>query len=108
MVEKCFERIQQMILAAAPRQALHQPEVTGHGAQRQSALEMRQAGVPETLPRLQRVGIETRGRQLNAQQQLIFMTMQAQLIAVFMQTRLLSMAIQAVNQRLEPTARRCW
>lgn len=96
-----------MILGAVPWQPLHQPEVTGDGTQRQSALEMRQAGVAETLPGLQWVGIETRVRQLNAQQQLKLMAMQAKFVIVFIQLCVLSMAIQAVNQRLEPTTRRC-
>lgn len=46
-------------------------------------------------------------RQLNTQQQVRIMTMQAQLVVVFIQLGLRLMAMQAVDQGLEPTAMRC-
>ncbi|AHC33381.1 hypothetical protein A7317_03750 [Pseudomonas fluorescens] len=58
MVEKRFKGFQQVLLTAIPRQALQQPEVAGCGSQGQGALEMRETGLTETMPRLQRVMFE--------------------------------------------------
>lgn len=107
LVKKRFESGQQVFLAAIPWQALYKPEVTGQRAKGQCALEMRQAGLSETLPGLQRIGIETSVRQLNAQQQMIFMAMQAQRIIVFIQLGLRLMAVQTVDQGLDPPLRHC-
>lgn len=96
-----------MFLAAIPWQALYKPEVTGQRAKGQCALEMRQTGLSETLPGLQRIGIETSVRQLNAQKQIIFIAMQAQRMVVLIQLGLRLMAVQTVDQVLDPRLRRC-
>ncbi|OIN48847.1 hypothetical protein BLL37_26260 [Pseudomonas azotoformans] len=59
---------------------------------------MRQAGSSETQPGLQWVACETRASQLNTQQQMIFMAIQAQLVVVFIQPRVRLMAIQTIKQ----------
>ena len=103
LVEKCFKSVQQLVLAAVPWQPLHQPEVTGQRAKGQCALEMCQAGLPQTLPGLQRVVIETWARQLDTQHQVILMAMQAQLVVVFTQSGLRLMAIEAIGYGAQPT-----
>ncbi len=96
-----------MLLANVPRQALHQPEMTGYRGKSQCALEMRQAGLPELLPGLKGVSFEVGMRQLNTQHYLMLMAMQANLVILFEQLDLLFAAIQTVAHSLAPTVRRC-
>ncbi len=96
-----------MLLANVPRQALHQPEMAGYGGKRQCPREVRQAGLPDSLPDLKGVGFEAGMRQLNTQHYLTLMAMQVNLVILFKQLDLLLAVIQTVAYSLAPTVRRC-
>ncbi|PQZ86627.1 hypothetical protein CQ048_21685 [Pseudomonas trivialis] len=105
--EECFDGAQRLVLTAAPWQALHQPQMACRGTQSKCTLEMRQAGFSEALPDLQGVICKTRTSQLDTQQQMIFMAMQIQFVVAFTQLGLWLMAMQAIEQGVEPVASCC-